>query len=200
MTKPALGQLIALDRGVDRSHLTDEQLVASCANGDRGALAALFRRHGDRAFRILARTRGIDRADLEDLVQTTFLEVGRAAARFDGRSAVGTWILAIALNVGRNHVRGEVRRRSALRELTDAPPLLPRAIDEQASRKQSLLRLQAAAANLPEHLRTVFVLVDVEGLKGAEAARLLGIPEGTLWRRLHEVHERLRAVVKERER
>jgi len=198
MSKPALGKLLLLDdptRRISRAHLSDEELVAACAHGDSGALAELFGRHGDRVFRVLARGRGVDRSDLEDLVQSTFLEVGRSAPRFDGRSTVGTWILAIALNLGRNHVRGEIRRRSFLTAFGGTPGPAPRAPDDQAGRRQTLQRLQVAAAALPEHLRAVFVLVDVEGVKGAEVARLLGIPEGSVWRRLHQAHGRLRGLL-----
>ena len=194
MTRGALGKLIPFDRG-ERKLLTDEQLLAACANGDGGALAELFRRHGARVGRVLSRARGVDRPDLEDLVQSTFLEVGRSARSFDGRSAVGTWILAVALNLARNHVRGEVRRRTFLSAFASTPPPPVRVPDDQASRREAIERLQAATAALPERLLTVFVLIDVEGLKGYEVARALSIPEGTVWRRLHEAHERLRDMV-----
>jgi RNA polymerase sigma-70 factor (ECF subfamily) len=196
MTTPELGKLIAFARAGERRELADEQLVVACADGDRGALAELFRRHGDRVARVLSRARGVDPPDMEDLVQSTFLEVGRSAHSFDGRSAVATWILAVALNLARNHVRGEVRRRSLLNAFAAAPPPAPpRVPDDQASRRQTIERLQAAAAALPEKLRTVLVLVDIEGMKGSEAARALRIPEGSLWRRLHEAHQRLRSFV-----
>jgi RNA polymerase sigma-70 factor (ECF subfamily) len=200
MSGPSLGKLVAFDRAVAGRQLGDEQLLAACANGDASALAELFRRHGDRVTRVLSRARGVDRPDLEDLVQSTFLEVGRSAGRFDGRSAVGTWILAVALNLARNHVRGEVRRRSFLNAFARAPHPPVRVPDDTASRRQAIERLQAAAAALPEKLLTVFVLIDVEGVKGSQAARVLGIPEGSVWRRLHEAHQRLRELVGRGER
>jgi RNA polymerase sigma-70 factor (ECF subfamily) len=200
MSDQAMGKLVAFDRAVERRHLADEQLLAACANGDASALAELFRRHGDRVMRMLSRARGVDRPDLEDLVQSTFLEVGRSAGSFDGRAAVGTWILAVALNLARNHVRGEVRRRSFLTAFARAPRTPVRVPDDSASRRQVIERLQAAAAALPERLLTVFVLIDIEGVKGSEVARVLGIPEGSVWRRLHEAHERLRDVVRRGER
>ena len=77
--------------------LSDEALVANCAD-DNGALEELFRRHGDRVHRVLARLSHVERHDLEDLVQATFVVVKRSTARFDARSAVATWIVGIALN------------------------------------------------------------------------------------------------------
>jgi RNA polymerase sigma-70 factor (ECF subfamily) len=195
MSRAAISKLIPFERGIERRHLGDERLLAACAGGDAAALAELFQRHGARVARVLSRARGVDSSDLEDLVQTTFLEVGRCARSFDGRSAVGTWILAVALNLARNHVRGEVRRRSFLSAFAAAPRPPVRVPDDHASRRQVIERLRVAVASLPERLLTVFVLIDVEGLKGCEVARALGIPEGTVWRRLHEAHERLRDLM-----
>ena len=78
------------------------------------ALEELFHRHGPQVNRILGRLGHVDRRDLEDLVQVTFIEVHRSARRFGGRSAVGTWILSVALNVARHHARSESRRRTAM--------------------------------------------------------------------------------------
>jgi RNA polymerase sigma-70 factor (ECF subfamily) len=56
-------------------------------------------------------------------------------------------------------------------------------------------RLQPAFDALPPSLRAAFTLCDLEGMRGIDAARLLQVPEGTLWRRVHEARLRLRAVV-----
>src|SRR3954454_20691012 len=89
--------------------VSDEALVAACAAGDLSALGTLFDRFAGPVFGFLGRLRA-DPFDLEDLVQTTFLEVRRTARRY--RASVKTWILAIAANVARHHVRSEVRRRA----------------------------------------------------------------------------------------
>ena len=67
--------------------------------------------------------------------------------------------------------------------------------DDRVTHRQSLERLRAGIEELPYDFRVVFLLCDLEGLKGTEAARALGIPEGTVWRRLHEARTRLRAFV-----
>jgi RNA polymerase sigma-70 factor (ECF subfamily) len=173
----------------------DHELLVQCARGDVSAIDELFKRHANRVYRLFHRLRGIDAKDLEDLVQATFLEVHRSARRFDNRASVGTWIMGIAINVRRHHVRSEARRASFL---AAAAPLMTeahRGPDEEVVHKESLHRLEVGLAALPEILRTVAVLCDIEGLKGKEVARILGLPEGTVWRRLHQARRRLRAML-----
>jgi RNA polymerase sigma-70 factor (ECF subfamily) len=176
--------------------LPDEALLAACAKGDNTAVEELFQRHGDRVHGVLARLGGLDQKDLEDVVQATFLTVQRSARRFDRRSAVGTWIVGIALNIGRRQVRGEVRRRSAMLAVAESHPRHPGAgPEEQASHRQLMGRLLTGFEALPADQRTVFVLCDLEGMRGVDVARALRIPEGTVWRRLHDARLRLRALV-----
>jgi RNA polymerase sigma-70 factor (ECF subfamily) len=175
--------------------LPDEDLIASCALGDSSALAELFKRHGDRVYRVLGRLPGVDRRDLDDLVQGTFIEVYRAAPKFANRAAVGTWILGIAVNVMRHHVRSEVRRRALATAADVADTRTASRPDENASRRQLMARLENALAALPQDMQLAFSMCALEGIKGVEVARLLGIREGTLWRKLHEARLRLRKAL-----
>jgi RNA polymerase sigma-70 factor (ECF subfamily) len=185
-------------RRVPPPGLSDEELVSACGGGDGRALEELFHRHGERVHRVLARLRHVDREDLDDVVQTTFLEVHRSARRFHGRSAVSTWILGIAMNIARHHARGEARRRTAMSSVARVSPSIDeRRPDDLASHKQSLARLRVAFDALPYDARVIFTLCDLEQCKGTEVARALGMSEGTVWRRLHEVRTRLRAYVDE---
>jgi RNA polymerase sigma-70 factor, ECF subfamily len=179
--------------GAATVELSDEALVASCAVAESGALAELFKRHGDRVYRVLARLSGVDKRDLDDLVQTTFIEVYRAARGYGGRAAVGTWILGIAVNVMRHHVRGEVRRRALLTAaIDDFSQQAAARPDEDATRRQLMARLERGLSELPQDMQLAFSMCELEGLKGVEAARILGMREGTLWRKLHEARLRLR--------
>lgn len=172
----------------------DDVLLSACAKGDNTALGELFHRHGDRVHAILARVGGLDQKDLQDLVQATFLAVQRSARKFDRRSSVGTWIVGIALNVGRRQIRGEVRRRSAMSTIAHTQPSHEDATpDEQASNRQLIERLISGFEQLPSHLRIVFMLCEFEGMRGVDVARALRVPEGTVWRRLHDARLRLRA-------
>lgn len=174
------------------AEMSDEALVAACATGELAALGALYDRHADGVRRFLARLAGTDERDLADLVQTTFETALRAARGFDGRSAVRTWLIGIANNAARHHVRTEIRRR----RLADAARAEPAATGDATGElleRERANRLQDAIAALPPKLREVFVMVYLEGLRGAEVARVLGVREGTIWKRLHEARARLRA-------
>jgi len=180
--------------GLDQ--LSDEALVANCAAGDNAALEELFHRHGDSVYRVLDRLEHVDRQDLEDMVQATFVGVKHSAGKFDFRSAVTTWIFGIALNVARNNVRRQARQRRAMEAVaeTDNSPD-GRGPEERASHRQLIVRIQGAFDALPPDLRTVFTLCDLEGLRGVDVARLLKIPQGTVWRRLHDARAFLRNLV-----
>src|SRR5262245_54905267 len=177
------------------AELSDEALVAACAVGDVPALGALFDRHHAAVYRFLARVSQADRQDLDDLVQATFYEVFRAAKGFRGAGAVLTWIFAIAVNVTRHHVRGEARRRSFIALAARHPVDAIATPYDLTERGELLARVQTALAELPRDLRIAFVLCDVEGVRGVDAARALGVREGTLWRRLHDARKALRAAI-----
>jgi RNA polymerase sigma-70 factor (ECF subfamily) len=178
-------------------HLSEEALVAACAVGDSAALAALFDRLHPQLFRFVSRLVGSDGADVDDLVQATFLQVWRCAPSFRGRSAARTWILGVAANVGRRYVRSEGRRANAAARLASGPSLRVADASEAAERRELLARMGAALERLPHELKEAFLLCEVEELSGVEAARALDVRPGTLWRRLHEARKRLRAALDE---
>jgi RNA polymerase sigma-70 factor (ECF subfamily) len=176
--------------------LSDEALVAACATGDSAALAALFDRHHAMVFRFVSRIASAAASDVEDLAQSTFLELWRSSARFRQTGSAKSWMLGIAANLVKHYVRGEVRRRSALADLAGQPERARGGRpDELAAQSELIARLAAALDALPHDLRVAFVLCDVEEVPGVEAARALGIRQGTMWRRLHDARKRLRTMM-----
>lgn len=98
---PALGaKVIPLRRPEERrlatSELTDEALLAACGVGDNAALGALFDRHHEAVHRLLARLLRSEPGAVDDLVQTTFMEVWRSANKYNGTGAVRSWLFGIA--------------------------------------------------------------------------------------------------------
>jgi len=178
------------------SELSDEALVAACAMGERAALGALFDRHCDAVRRFLARISGARDVDLDDLVQTTFETLTRAAGRFDGRSEVRTWLLGIASNVARHHVRSLARQQRLTDAVAASPPVDETDVAAQAIAHERTALLHEAILALPVKLREAFVLVYLEALPGRDVARLLGVREGTLWKRLFEARAALRDALK----
>ena len=174
------------------SEMSDEALVAACATGENAALGALYDRHVDAVRRFLARMSGTDERDLDDLVQATFETVPRAARRFGGESQVRTWLFGVANNVARHHVRSEVRRKRLASAFAEERPATQGGTADELLARERAARLRAAIAALPDKLREAFVLVYLEGIAGGEVATLLGVREGTIWKRLFQARARLR--------
>jgi RNA polymerase sigma-70 factor (ECF subfamily) len=175
--------------------MSDEALLAATATGDLAALDALFERFHLAVYRFLGRLAAADETARDDLVQATFLEARRAARRFRGGSSVKTWILGIAANLARHHLRGERRRREKHARYADGLHLVSERPDEHVERRELLRDLEDAIARLPHDQQVAFILCDLEELSGVEVARGLGVPQGTVWRRLHVARKALRAAV-----
>ena len=180
---------------VDPPAVPDDELVSACARGDSAALGELFDRHNLAVYRFLSRMGGVNRADLDEMVSETFLNVHRAAVSFRGHATVRTWITAIAANVGRHHVRGETRRRAFLSSLRGWLPTRTADANEVNERRDLLRCLTRVLSALPHDLRVAYVMCDVEEIPGVEVAEALGVPQGTLWRRLHDARRALRAAL-----
>ncbi len=194
-----MGHKIAyLHRDDVDSSASDAELVAACGEGDATALGALFDRHHLAVYRFLSTMSGTDGADLDDLVQTTFIEVGRSAHRFAGRSSVRSWIFGIGANVTRHHIRSEIRRRRAAHALEALQVRSQDTPHTSVERREQIERLAEALGRLSHKLRVVFVMCDLEGISGVEAASTLGIKQGTLWRRLHDARKKLAQAVERR--
>jgi RNA polymerase sigma-70 factor (ECF subfamily) len=182
------GEVIPLQRlSGSPEELSDEALVAVCALGEPAALGALYDRHVSGTRRFLARLGAHDR-DLDDLVQTTFEAVASAAKHYDGRSSVRTWLFGIANNKVRHQIRAEGRRERLGEAVTAERSRSGDASADMLAREHAA-HLQNAIADLPSKLRQVFVLVYLEGVSGVEVARLVGVREGTIWKRLKRLHQ-----------
>jgi RNA polymerase sigma-70 factor (ECF subfamily) len=179
----------------DITEMSDEALLAACATGDAPALGALFDRFHVAVYRFAGRLPMTDDLARDDLVQATFLEVRRAAHSFRGTSSVKTWILGVAANVARHTLRAERRRRVHQARYLEGMAAAPELLDAQVERKKLLARVAEALAALPRDQQVAFILCDLEQLPGVEVARVLEIPEGTLWRRLHTARKAMREAI-----
>ena len=133
--------------------------------------------------------RGSDRDMVEDLVQITFLSAFQSAEQFRGGN-VRAWLYGIAANQVRGYVRREVRRKRSLVAVADIAPRV-----SEAGNPSLVAHLPNAIAALPHDLRAALVLVDLEGERGRDAALALGVPEGTLWRRVHLARKAVRVAL-----
>ena len=138
--------------------------------------------------------------DAEDLVQDTLLRAWRSIGSFDGQYP-RAWLLTIMRNAEINRHR---RRRPHL--LDDPDTELERYARDRpagASAEDTVVNrvfvdaVESALADLPDGFREVVILVDVDGLTYAEAAHILGVPQGTVMSRLHRARTRIRVSLAE---
>lgn len=180
--------------------LSDRGLVSAVAEHDQAALGALYDRFHRDVHRFIGHLARRDKAIVDDLLQTTFLEAYRSAPRFRGSSTVKTWLFGIAANLVRNHFRGEQRGRAAVAKLGTVDSPMPPPASEQMIAEQRRQWLTVAIDSLTPALREAYVLCAVEEVPGKEAAQALGITEASLWRRLTDARTALRAALEEMQR
>ena len=161
----------------ERAEANDAELVARVRSGDVSALGVLYDRYSQDVRRVIVRL-GVGAADVDDVLQETFLDVVRGAKNYDGRPVAKPWLIGLALNWVRR------RRRSArilLRYVTawaDEPPAARRSPEDEAVDALGAARAREALEGLSAKKRDVFVLVVLEGLPGEEVARLFNVLSG----------------------
>jgi RNA polymerase sigma-70 factor, ECF subfamily len=191
-----MGELVPFRRISGEVHeLSDEALVSAAGARDRAALGALFDRFSADVYRFVARIASAYAADLDDLVQATFLEAYRSATRFTRRSTVKTWLFGIAVNVVRHHRRSEGRRAATLQRFSAVERRPATRPDAAAERAEDVAKVGRAIDALAPALREAYVLCVVEELSAKEAATALGASEGSVWRRVHEARVAIRRAV-----
>jgi RNA polymerase sigma-70 factor (ECF subfamily) len=167
----------------------DELLIGRIARGDRLAMQVLFARHHVRIYRFVLRLLR-DEMAAEDVISEVFLDVWRQASRFEGRSAVSTWLIAIA----RFKALSTLRKRreegldeetmEAIEEPSDNPALAIEKVDKGEKLRQCL------AALTREH-REVIDLVYYHEKSVEEVAQIIGIPENTVKTRMFYARKKL---------
>jgi len=170
-------------------------LVERIARGDLQSLGTLFDLYERDVRRTLGKL-GVTAADVDDLLQATFLQVIRAAPSFDARFSVRSWLYGIGAMMARRHRRTTTRlaERMASWAASLARPESETPGDAFDS-EETGRRMEAALQRLSPKRREAFVLVTLEGASGEEAAAALGIPLNTLWTRLHHARKDLRRWV-----
>lgn len=175
-------------------------LVQALKAGDEAAYRTLIERYSPTIYNLALRMMG-NREEAEEVLQETFLSAFRAVNRFEGRSQLGTWLYRIAYNAAMMRLRRRqvpVTSIDASREGEEGEIMPRQLVDWTALPDEILLSgelrrvLDAAIATLPEGLRSVFVLRDIEGLSTAEVAQVLGLTETNVKVRLHRARLALR--------
>jgi RNA polymerase sigma-70 factor (ECF subfamily) len=175
-----------------RDAIEERELLRRAGRRDEAAVRILYRDHVARVHRCISRILGATDADVEDVVQQTFLAAIDGADRFDGRSSVATWLVGIATRRALDQSRDRWRR-ARWRKVTVAvglgrPEAQPDHAHAQRGDAESALRV------LDPNQRMVFVLHEVEGYTLAEIREMTGTGISTLHARLQAARKKLDAL------
>jgi len=179
----------ATGRPVGAVQTSDEALVQLIASGDKKALQVLFARHNVRVFRFVLRFLG-DESVAEDLVSEVFFDVWRQADRFESRSQVSTWLLAIA----RNKALSVLRRRTTeeldeeVAEFIEDPSDNPEVAMQKTQRNAVL---QDCLGQLSPAHREIVDLVYYHEKSIDEVAEIIGVPQNTVKTRMFYARKRI---------
>ena len=173
---------------------SDDVLIARIAAGDRLAMQVLFARHHVKVYRFVLRLVG-NPTTAEDLISEVFLDVWRQASRFEARSAVSTWLLAIArfkaLSALRRRPEAELDedKAAAIEDPSDDPEVVAQKKDKGAVLRKCLEALS------PDH-REIIDLVYYHEKSVEEVAEIVGIPAATVKTRMFYARKKLSELLK----
>ena len=188
---------------VAAAYATESDLIMGLRAGEPSAFRQLVETNSAQVYSVALKLLG-DEQEAEDVLQETFLSAFQAIGRFEGRSLLSTWLYRISYNASLMRLRKRERmttfsldeplgdmeantvQESRLLVDWSAVP------DDQLLTREARSEMDRAIAELPETLRSTFVLRDVQGLSGAETAEILGVTVQAVKNRLHRARLRLR--------
>ena len=182
-------------------------LIERARHGDERAIRSLIARHNQRLFRV-ARAVVRNDAEAEDIVQETYVRAFTRLDSFRGEARLSTWLTRIALNEALGRLRKQ-RPHASLDVLdTLSPGDRPLAVaagfsntietpEAETVRNQTRGMLEDVVDRLPDPLRIVLVLRDIEGLSTEETAEQLSIRAETVKTRLHRARKQLERILEE---
>lgn len=198
----------------------DHSLIVRLRKGDEGAFDELVNKHHGALIR-MALGHVADREVAEEVVQDTWMAVIEGLTRFEGRSSLRTWIFGILIHKAKDRGVREKRhitfsdfeskddeqdeavdpsRFQQSGEWAGHWAFPPQPWDDQTPEKllasqQAVNAMNRAIDSLPQTLKDVLIIRDIEGVEAKEACELLKITETNLYVRLHRARERVRRAV-----
>ena len=183
--------------GIRRS---DGALLSLVHRGDLSALGELYDRYHADVWRVLHRVMS-GGADVDDLVQATFLALPKIAGSFEGDGPCRGWMCGIAVRLASRQRRSLARWLGALTSFGQASSAVSvRDPESHASEREDLRRFETALGKISPKKRDAFVLVELEGVAVEDAARALGVPVPTIRTRLFHARNELRAAMHQGQR
>lgn len=171
-----------------------DELSQRLQSGDSVALGQAYDLH-HAAVRAFARRLLGDADAAEDLVQDVFVTLPKAIRRFDGRSALRTFVLGIAVRHAQHHQRALARRQRAWRRSGDVERTHSANPEAQCGENELAAALARALEQLPIDQRAAFVLCEIEERTAGEVATIVDAPEATVRTRLFHARKKLREAL-----
>jgi RNA polymerase sigma-70 factor, ECF subfamily len=169
-----------------------EAIVSRCVAGEEAAWASLYGRYARSTAHFLQRL-GVAPEALDDAVQEVFLQAFRSLDKFRGEAAIKTWLCRLAVTQARRS-REKARFAKRIRQLL-ALELTEDMEWDQHQPGQAERLLQAGLNQLTPLEREAFVLYELEGQAGVALAAILGCPEATVYRRLHDARKKFQGFI-----
>lgn len=175
----------------------DQQVVRAVLAGDRDGFGALVEQY-QRLVASVAWRYGTRQDEIEDLVSEVFLKVYRNLHQYRPENPFSTWLYRLAANHVMDHGRRKRREagRTEMPEQIDDPGPGPGQVFETSERAQ---RVRSALQEVAPRYREALFLVYIEGMRVEQAARSLGLPQGTIKSRLMRGREALRKILVRRD-
>ena len=172
----------------------ERRLLDGAARGDRQALRSLYEEYSVNLFAVAYRLTESS-ADARDVLHDVFSELPEMIRGFDRKRPLGPWLRSVTAHAAIKHMRSEQRRHDLA---IAAAPDESEVIASPEFPVLDSIAVERALSSLPEELRTVVVLKEMEGYSHQEIAELLQIARKTSEGRLYKARKPLRAMLFER--
>lgn len=169
--------------------MSETQLIQRACEGDGRAVKALYERYAPRVYAVVRRIAGEDEL-ARDYAQEAWIRAIRALPTFRGDARFSTWLHRIAVNAALQASRRVETRRRYEGPVPDEVPTAP--VSGDALLQQ---RLEAALDRLPDGMRQVLILHDVEGYTHEEIGEAMGVTAGTSKSQLFKARAKMRELL-----
>jgi RNA polymerase sigma-70 factor (ECF subfamily) len=170
--------------------VSETELIQRAQEGDPAAIREIYRTYSPRVYAIVKRL-AADDGLAEDWAQEAWVRIFRALGSFRGEARFTTWLHRIAVNSALHGRRWRERR------IRHEAPMLE-SMPARARNDETLLRmkLERAMQQLPDRMRQVLVLHDIEGYTHEDIAEFLGVTTGTSKSQLFKARARMRELLR----
>jgi len=183
------------------SHITDNDLVQGCVNGDREAQRLLFRHYRQTVYAMVYKMLGPG-YEIDDIAQKAFIRIYTSFKHFKGLSSLDTWIYRITSKTCTDELRKKYRKRQIHINQFDDEKDSDSYIDHRQKKADKIIeqkelrkRIYNALHALNKDKRTVIVLFDIEGLSLEDISHIVQKPIGTVKSRLFHARKEMHKLL-----